>query len=130
MKIIFSLIKRYSNSKRNNRNMKKIEAFVRVEKITDVRNAMKAMGHGSMINYDIWYRGTSKEVNQYNVQSLYDFMPKIKVEMVVDDEIVNEIIDIICESAFTGNIGDGKIFIIPVEEAIRIQTRENGDMIL
>ncbi|PWR70716.1 P-II family nitrogen regulator [Methanospirillum stamsii] len=110
--------------------MKKIEAFVRVEKITDVRNAMKAMGHGSMINYDIWYRGTSKEVNQYNVQSLYDFMPKIKVEMVVDDEIVNEIIDIICESAFTGNIGDGKIFIIPVEEAIRIQTRENGDMIL
>lgn len=110
--------------------MKKIEAFVRVEKITDVRNAMKAMGHGSMINYDIWYRGTSKEVNQYNVQSLYDFMPKVKVEMVVDDEIVNEIIDIICESAFTGNIGDGKIFIIPVEEAIRIQTRENGDMIL
>lgn len=130
MKIIFSLIKKYSNSKRNNRTMKKIEAFVRVEKITDVRNAMKAMDHGSMINYDIWYRGTSKEVNQYNVQSLYDFMPKVKVEMVVDDEIVNEIIDIICESAFTGNIGDGKIFIIPVEEAIRIQTRENGDMIL
>lgn len=110
--------------------MKKVEAFVRAEKITDVRNAMKAMGHGSMINYDIWYRGTSKEINQYNVKSLYDFMPKVKIEMVVDDHIVEEIVNIFCESAFTGNIGDGKIFIIPVEEAIRIQTRENGDMIL
>jgi len=110
--------------------MKKIEAFVRVEKIIDVRNAMKAMGHGSMINYDIWYRGTSKEINQNNIEALYDFMPKVKVEMVVDDEIVQEIIDILCESAFTGNNGDGKIYVLPVEEAIRIQTRENGDMIL
>ncbi len=110
--------------------MKKVEAFVRAEKITDVRNAMKAMGHTSMINYDIWYRGTSKEINQYNVEALYDFMPKVKIEMVVDDGAVDEIVDILCESAFTGNIGDGKIFIIPVEEAIRIQTRENGDMIL
>jgi nitrogen regulatory protein P-II 1 len=110
--------------------MKKVEAFVRAEKITDVRNALKAMGHGSMINYDIWYRGTSKEINQYNVESLYDFMPKVKVEMVVDDDVAQQIVDILCESAFTGNIGDGKIFIIPVEEAIRIQTRENGDMIL
>jgi len=110
--------------------MKKVEAFVRAEKITDVRNALKAMGHGSMINYDIWYRGTSKEINQYNVESLYDFMPKVKVEMVVDDDVAQQIVDILCESAFTGNTGDGKIFIIPVEEAIRIQTRENGDMIL
>jgi len=110
--------------------MKKVEAFVWVEKINDVRNAMKAMGHGSMINYDIWYRGTSREINQYNIESLYDFMPKVKVEMVVEDEHVEEIINILCESAFTGNTGDGKIFIIPVEEAIRIQTRENGDMIL
>jgi len=110
--------------------MKKIEAFVRSEKITDVRNALKTMGHGSMINYDIWYRGTSKEINQYNVESLYDFMPKVKIEMVVDDSVVQEIIDVLCESAFTGNTGDGKIFVIPVEEAIRIQTKENGDMIL
>ena len=110
--------------------MKKIEAFVRAEKITNVRNAMKTMGHGSMINYDIWYRGTSKEINQYNVESLYDFMPKVKIEMVVDDSAVQDIVDTLCESAFTGNIGDGKIFIIHVEEAIRIQTKENGDMIL
>lgn len=110
--------------------MKKIEAFVRVEKITDVRNAMKAIGHGSMINYDIWYRGTSREINQYNIESLYDFMPKVKVEMVVDDVHVEDIINTLCESAFTGNTGDGKIFVIPVEEAVRIQTRENGDMIL
>jgi nitrogen regulatory protein P-II 1 len=110
--------------------MKKIEAFVRVEKINDVRDAMKTMGHGSMINYDIWYRGTSKEINQYNVGALYDFMPKVKIEIVIEDDLVQEIIDIICESAFTGNVGDGKIYVIPVEEAIRIQTKENGDMIL
>jgi len=48
----------------------------------------------------------------------------------VDDKIVQDIADILCESSHTGNIGDGKIFIIPVDEAIRIQTRENGDMIL
>lgn len=110
--------------------MKKIEAFVRVEKINDVRNAMKAIGHGSMINYDIWYRGTSKEINQYNVESLYDFMPKVKIEMVIEDSSVQEVVDTLCESAFTGFSGDGKIFIIPIEEAIRIQTKENGDMIL
>lgn len=110
--------------------MKKIEAFIRPEKIQDVRNALKAMGHGSMINYDIWYRGTAKEINQYNVESLYDFMPKVKIEMVVDDHVAQTVIDTLCESAFTGNIGDGKIFVIPVEEAIRIQTKENGDMIL
>jgi nitrogen regulatory protein P-II 1 len=110
--------------------MKKIEAFVRSEKISDVRNALKTIGHGSMINYDIWYRGTTKEINQYNVESLYDFMPKVKIEMVVDDSVVQEIIDNLCECAYTGNTGDGKIFIIPVEEAIRIQTKENGDMIL
>lgn len=83
-----------------------------------------------MINYDIWYRGTSKEINQYNVASLYDFMPKVKIEMIVDDSVVQEILDTLCESAYTGNTGDGKIFVIPVEEAIRIQTKENGDMIL
>lgn len=110
--------------------MKKIEAFVRVEKINDVRNAMKAIGHCSMINYDIWYRGTSKEINQYNVESLYDFMPKVKIEMTVEDNHVQVVVDALCESAFTGNIGDGKIFVIPIEEAIRIQTKENGDMIL
>lgn len=110
--------------------MKKIEAFVRVEKIQEVRDAMKSSRHGSMINYDIWYRGTSREVNQYNIETLYDFMPKVKVEMVVEDDVVDEIISILCESAYTGNVGDGKIFVLPVEEAIRIQTRENGDMIL
>jgi nitrogen regulatory protein P-II 1 len=110
--------------------MKKIEAFVRVEKISDVRNSLKAVGHGSMINFDIWYRGTSKEINQYNVESLYEFMPKVKVEMYVEDSNVQEVVDALCESAFTGNIGDGKIFVIPIEEAVRIQTKENGDMIL
>jgi len=110
--------------------MKKIEAFVRVEKIQEVRDTMKSSGHGSMINYDIWYRGTSREVSQYNIETLYDFMPKVKVEMVVEDDVVDEIITILCDSAYTGNVGDGKIFVLPVEEAIRIQTRENGDMIL
>ena len=112
--------------------MKKIEAFVRHEQIDLVRETLLKIGHRSMIYYDIWYRGTEKEINlnKTNENPLYDFMPKMKLELTVDDASVPEILDAICESAHTGITGDGKIFVLPVEEAIRIQTRETGDMIL
>ena len=112
--------------------MKKIEAFVRPERLSDVRKALVEMGHRSMINYDIWYRGTENEIGQHKgneSSSLYDFMPKVKIELIVTDDSVQSIIDTICESAHTGHIGDGKIFIIPAEMAIRIQTKETGDAV-
>ena len=112
--------------------MKKIEAFVRHEQIGSVKEALLQIGHRSMINYDIWYRGTEKEINQNETRGnpLYDFMPKVKLELVVDDASVPDILDAICKSAHTGYTGDSKIFVLPVEEAIRIQTKESGDMIL
>jgi nitrogen regulatory protein P-II 1 len=111
--------------------MKKIEAFVRHERLNDVSKALVEAGHRSMILYDIWYRGTQNEVGQHQETGspvLYDFMPKVKIELIVTDESAQEIVDIICESAFTGHIGDGKIFLLPAEMAIRIQTKESGDV--
>jgi nitrogen regulatory protein P-II 1 len=112
--------------------MKKVEAFVRPERLDDVKASLLKMGHRSMINYDIWYRGTENEINQHQGHgrsSLHDFMPKVKIELMVKDESVQNIIEAICDSASSGQIGDGKIFILPAEEAVRIQTRETGDAV-
>ena len=109
--------------------MKKIEAFVRPERLDDVRKALSEVGHRSMINFDILYRGTENETGQHrgSGNALYDFTPKVKIELIVKDESVQIIVDTICDHACTGHIGDGKIFILPAETAIRIQTRETGD---
>lgn len=111
--------------------MKKIEAFVRPERLNDVRNALVEEGHRSMVHYDIWYRGTENEIGQHQGKGgprLYDFMSKVKIELIVTDESVQGILDTICESAYTGHTGDGKIFVFPAEKAIRIQTKETGDV--
>ncbi|GAB6284363.1 MAG: P-II family nitrogen regulator GlnK1 [Methanoregula sp.] len=112
--------------------MKKIEAIVRPEQLNDVRKALVEIGHRSMINFDILYRGIENEIGQHHSNSsspLYDFTPKVKIELIVSDESVQNIVDAICDSAYTGHIGDGKIFIMPAEMAIRIQTKETGDMV-
>jgi nitrogen regulatory protein P-II 1 len=110
--------------------MKKIEAFVRPERLSDVRKALIENGHRSMVNYDIWYRGNEHETgSSHGGSPINDFMPKVKIELVVKDEAVRHSVDTICEAACTGHIGDGKIFVIPAEEAIRIQTRESGDAV-
>ena len=112
--------------------MKKIEAFVRPERIGDVRKALVEAGHRSMINYDIWYRGTENEIREHHGDGsspINDFMPKVKIELIVKDESVRNIVDTICDNACTGHVGDGKILILPAEEAIRIQTRETGDVV-
>ena len=113
--------------------MKKIEAFIRHERLNAVRETLVEIGHRSMINYDIWYRGTEDEISRHQADGnspLYSFMPKVKIELVVEDSAVLSIIDAISESGHTGHIGDGKIFVLPVEEAMRIQTKETGDAIL
>ncbi len=113
--------------------MKKIEAYVRPERINEVNDALLALGHRSMIHYDIWYRGTENEIDPYQDTegpSLYDFMPKVKIELIVKDEDVRTIVEGISDRACTGHIGDGKIFVSPVETAMRIQTRETGDTVI
>jgi nitrogen regulatory protein P-II 1 len=109
--------------------MKKVEAIIKPFKIEEVREALSEVGvvgmsasevkgHGKQKGHKEIYRGS-----EYNV----DFLPKIKIEMVLPDENVHDVIDAICKSANTGKIGDGKIFVQSIEQAVRIRTEETGD---
>ncbi|MFA4905234.1 MAG: P-II family nitrogen regulator [Candidatus Margulisiibacteriota bacterium] len=108
--------------------MKKIEAIIRSEKLEDLREALDAQGFGAMTITEVKGRGSQKgitlewRVGEYRVE----FIPKIKVELVVDDRAVDNVIGVITSVCSTGKIGDGKIFISPVEEVIRIRTKEKG----
>ena len=109
--------------------MKKIETIIRSEKLDDLREALDAKGFSAMTVTEVKGRGTQKgitlewRVGEYRVE----FIPKIKVELVVDDLNVEKVIEIILSVCSTGKIGDGKIFISPVEEVIRIRTKEKGN---
>ena len=84
--------------------MKKIEAFVRPEQLNSVRKSLVKIGHRSMSNSDIWYRGTENEIQRHGSDGntpLYDFMPKVKIELIAKDEEVQNIIDTICDCACT-----------------------------
>ncbi|MGJ9458796.1 P-II family nitrogen regulator [Oceanobacillus sp. CF4.6] len=108
--------------------MKKIEAIIRPEKFQTLRNNLSAIGIGGLTVTEV--AGTGKQKGQTGVYRSTEFhiqlLPKLKVEMVVEDTRLDEIIDIIIESCKTGNIGDGKIFVYPIEETIRIRTGERG----
>lgn len=113
--------------------MQKIEAIIRPEKMDDVKNALTAAGVAGLNIVHVTGRGVQKGIvhmgrggETYEV----DMLPKVKVEVVVRDQDVDRLIDAICKAAHTGNIGDGKIFVIPVADAIRVRTREKGDAAL
>ena len=109
--------------------MKKIEAIVRSEKLDDLREALDAGGFSAMTVTEVKGRGTQKgvtlewRVGEYRVE----FIPKIKVELVVDDQKVDKAVEIMLSVCSNGKVGDGKIFVSPVEEVIRIRTREKGN---
>jgi len=118
----------YQGSKRSSRHMKKIEAVIKPFKLDDVKDALsetgvkgltvvEAKGFGRQKGHTELYRGAEYVV---------DFLPKVKIEVVVDDEQVERVIEAIQKAAHTGRIGDGKIFVSPIEEAIRIRTGETG----
>ncbi len=108
--------------------MKRIEAIIRSEKLDDLREALDAKGLSSMTITEVKGRGAQKgitlewRVGDYRVE----FIPKIKVELVVDDKKADQVVDTILSVCSTGKVGDGKIFISPVEEVVRIRTREKG----
>jgi len=112
--------------------MKKIEAIVRAEKFEDVKRALEEKGFYGMTVTDVKGRGRQKGITlQFRGGTMeVDLLPKVKIEVVVADDKVQEVIDLITKSARTGNVGDGKIFIIPVEDAVRIRTGERGDKAL
>lgn len=109
--------------------MKKLEIIIRPEKLEDLKDILTVsgvtgmmisniMGFGNQMGYTRQYRGVTYSVN---------LVSKLRVETVVKDEIVQEIIDKVTKTLSSGNVGDGKIFVCPVEEAIRIRTGETGE---
>src|SRR5659263_628885 len=108
--------------------MKKIEAIIRSEKMMDIKNALALAGFTGLTTYEVKGRGRQKGVVlQYRTQEYrVDMLAKTKIELVVDDPDVEKVIKIICDSGKTGNIGDGKSFILPIEEIVRVRTGERG----
>lgn len=107
--------------------MKNIVAIIRPSKLEDVKKALEAAEFNSMTISEVKGRGQQKGlVQQWRGQEYcVDLIPKVKVEVVVPDEQSDRVVDIILKSAHTGNIGDGKIFVNPVEKTIRIRTGES-----
>ena len=108
--------------------MKKIEAIIKPFKLDEVKEALQevglqgitvteAKGFGRQKGHTELYRGAEYVV---------DFLPKVKIEVVVEDSLVDNVVDAIAESARTGRIGDGKIFVLDVEQAVRIRTGDRG----
>ncbi len=108
--------------------MKKIEAIIRREKLENVRMALDEKGFPGMTVTEVKGRGRQKGVVQrwrgreYRVELL----PKVKLDIVVDDADVEAVLSVIVEEAKTGEIGDGKIFVYPVEDVVRVRTGEHG----
>ncbi len=109
--------------------MKKIEAIIRPEKLDDLKDALSEYGIYGMTVSQVIGRGLQQgKVEMYRGQEVrIDLLQKVKIEIVVLDEKVEKVIDIICENAKTGEIGDGKIFIYPVEGVVRIRTWERDE---
>jgi nitrogen regulatory protein P-II 1 len=113
--------------------MLKVEAIIRPEKLNDVKNALAAAGFVGLNVVNVTGRGVQKGVvhigrggETYEV----DMLPKVKLEVVVRDEDAERVVQLIAQAARTGNIGDGKIFLIPVADAMRVRTGERGEAAL
>ena len=108
--------------------MKKIEAIVRHYKLEEVKNALSSAGIQGMTVSEVrgFGRQRGHKETYRGAEYTVDFLPKVKLEVVVDDELVDKAAETIMSTARTGNIGDGKLFITPLEEIIRIRTGETG----
>lgn len=109
--------------------MKKIEAIIRPHKLEEVRAVLQENGVHGMTISEVKGVGRQKGHTEVYRGSEYkiDFLPKIKLEVVVSDKMLEKIVSLIVKASKTGNVGDGKIFVIPVEEAIRVRTDEVGE---
>jgi nitrogen regulatory protein P-II 1 len=112
--------------------MKKIEAIIRPHLVDAVRNSLhevnvagmtisEVQGYGRQRGHTETYRGTEYQI---------EFIPKIKIEVIIPDEIEDSVVQAIVKAAATGKFGDGKIFVVPVEDVIRIRTGERGEAAL
>ncbi len=106
--------------------MKKVEAIIRPEKLEDVKKALEEKGIVAMTITEVRGRGEQKGIKlQFRGRTMdVDLLPKVKIEIVVEDSRVDTVIKTIADSARTGRFGDGKIFVIPVEKSVRVRTGE------
>lgn len=109
--------------------MKKIEAIIKPFKLEEVKDALAEVGIEGMTVSEVKGFGRQKGHTEIYRGSEYtvDFLPKIKLEIVVPDDKTDTAVGAIAKSAKTGKIGDGKVFVLPVEEVVRIRTDEKGD---
>lgn len=112
--------------------MKKIEAIIRPSKLEELKTALADLEVRGMTIYEVMGRGLQRDQKQYyrGQQHTIDLFPKVKVEIICRDHWTERIVDLIVKTCQTGKIGDGKIFIYPVEDIIRISTGERGDAAL
>ena len=109
--------------------MKKIEAIIKPFKLDEVRESLSEIGINGMTVTDVKGFGRQKGHTELyrGAEYVVDFLPKVKVEVVVSDSLVEQTLDVILRAAKTGKIGDGKIFVTNVEQVVRIRTGETGE---
>jgi nitrogen regulatory protein P-II 1 len=112
--------------------VKQVTAIIKPFKLDEVREALAEVGVNGLTVTEVKGFGRQKGHTELyrGAEYVVDFLPKIRVEMVIPDSMVDDVIEAIVKAARTGKIGDGKIFVMPVEQAIRIRTSESGDAAL
>ena len=108
--------------------VKKVEAIIKPFKLDDVKDALHDAGVSGITVTEVKGFGRQKGHTELyrGAEYVIDFLPKVKIEVVVEDSLVDNVVDAIAESARTGRIGDGKIFVLDVEQAVRIRTGDRG----
>ena len=109
--------------------MKKIEAIIKQFKLDEVKNSLSQIGIQGLTVYEAKGFGRQKGLTELyrDAEYVVDFLPKVKIEIIIDDELVEQALECIEQSAKTGRIGDGKIFVSSIDQAIRIRTGEKGN---
>ena len=109
--------------------MKKIEAIIKPFKLDEVKQALSELGIAGLTATEVKGFGRQKGHSELyrGAEYVVDFLPKVKVEVVVPDGMVGRLVEVVQKIAKTGRIGDGKLFVVPVDEAIRIRTGERGE---
>jgi nitrogen regulatory protein P-II 2 len=118
-----------SESEKSGANMKLIKAIIKPFKLDDVRESLSEIGVTGITVSEVKGFGRQKGHTELyrGAEYVVDFLPKVKIETVVEDDAVEKVIEAISKAASTGKIGDGKVFVLNVEQAVRIRTGETGD---